>query len=105
MPCQNLGSEKRDDVFQQLLRLQHASVAGFTASLKSGPHTQHGGAIGSQLFEVAQRGRMSIHFAVHGRRNQQGHGFQRPGKAHQAQQIVSPALHQFGHEVGAQRRQ
>jgi hypothetical protein len=67
-------------------------------------HAQHGGAVGAQLRHVALGGRVGPHLAVHGRGQQQRHAVDRPRQAHQAEQVVGPAMQQLGHEVGAGRR-
>jgi hypothetical protein len=54
--------------------------------------------------QVALRGRVRPHLAVHGRGQQQGHALLRARQAQQAQQFVGPALGQAGDEIGAARR-
>ena len=98
---QHLGLKKRDQILEQLLGLEHAAVAGLAAGLVALTHAQHGGAVLAQLGHVTHRGRMGPHFAVHGRCQQQGHRFLGARQAHQAQEVVSAAMQQLGHEVGA----
>ena len=98
---QRFRREEGNDVFEQLIGLQHAAVAGLAAGLKAGAHTQHRGAIGRQLPEIALRRRMRVHLAVHGRRDQEGHLVDGPCQAHQTEQVISAPMQQFGHEVGA----
>ena len=104
LTCQHFRRKKSNDVFQQLRRLQHAAIAGFAASLETTANTQHRRTVGLKLCKISLRGRVSIHFPVHGWRYQQGNFVEGPGQAHQTEQIVGPAMQQFGHEVGAHRR-
>ena len=100
---QQFGLKKRDYVVQQFLGLAHAAIARFAAGLVAHAHTQHGGAVGTQLRHIAHSGGVRPHFAVHGRGQQQRHRFDGAGQAHQAEQIVSAPVQQFGHEIGAAR--
>ena len=101
---QRLGYKKSDQVCEQLFRLEHAAVTGFAAGLITAAHAQHHSAVSLQLRQVALGGRVRVHLAVHGRRQQQRHGVNGAGQAHQCQQIISAAVQQPGHEVGAARR-
>ena len=104
LTCQHLGGKKGNHLFQQFAGLQHAPIAGFAAGLVAVAHTQHRGTVLRHLGQVALGGGVRPHLAVHGGRQQQGYTVDGPGQAHQAQQLVGPALHQAGNEISAARR-
>ncbi|MDT4855415.1 hypothetical protein FQZ97_897680 [compost metagenome] len=100
---EHLGLEEADQVVQKLVGLQHAAVPGFTTGLIARAHVEHGGAVSAQLLDVALRGRVRPHFAVHGGGQDQRHALDGARQAHQREQFVGPAVHQLGHEIGAGR--
>ncbi|KAG1433140.1 hypothetical protein G6F57_022384 [Rhizopus arrhizus] len=80
------------------MRFQHAAVAGFAASLFAGRGAQDADAVGAQLFDVALRGRVGPHLAVHRGRHQKRTGAR---QAQRGQQVIGHAVRQLRHEVGA----
>ena len=100
---QHLGRKKLHQLVQQLVGFEHAAIADFAAGLLALAHVEHMDAVGLELGHVALGGGVGPHFAVHGRSHDQRHGIQRAGQAHQAEQVVGPAVQQLGHEVGTGR--
>ena len=98
-----LGREKSDQLVQQLQRLQHAAVTRLATGLVAIAHAQHHGAVLRHLRQIALRGGMGPHFAVHGRGQQQRHALRGARQTQQAEQLVRPALHQARNEVRTAR--
>ena len=101
---QRLGRQEGDQLLDQFARLQHAPVAELAAGLVAVRHAQQVGAVVDHLLQVALRGGMRPHLAVHGRSEQQRRAGNRACQAQQRQQLASAALRQLGDEVGAGRR-
>ena len=104
LACQYAGSKLGGHGFVQFPGLKHAAVAHFATGLLAAAHAQHMGAVGSDLRQIALRGGMGIHFAVHGRRNQQRRA-RRACQAGQADEFICTALCQTRDAVCAARRQ
>ena len=99
----DLGRKEGRHVVQQLIGFQHAAIAYLATGLVALPHVKHVDAVCLQLRHVALRGRVSPHFPVHGRGQNEWHGVERARQAHEAEQIIGPAVEQFGHEIGTGR--
>ena len=56
--------------------------------------------IGLELGHISLGGRVGPHFAVHGRRQNQGYCLQGSGQTHEAEQFIGLAVDEFGHEIG-----
>ena len=94
---QHLRLRPRDDRGEDLLRLQHAAVAGLAAGLVAGAGPEDDDAVGDELRDVALGGRVGPHLPVHRRRDEQ-RAFAR--EAQRRQQVVGVAVRELGEEVG-----
>ncbi len=101
VPREQPGREEGRQFLQQFRGLQHAAIARFAAGLVARAHAQHHGAVGSHLRQVALRGGVRPHLAVHRGREQQRNALRGAGQAQQAEQLVGAALRQPGDEIGA----
>ena len=94
---QQLGREMGQRMLQQRLRLQHAALAGLAAGLFAGIRPPDGDAVTFEQGDVALRGGVLPHLAVHRRRDDERAGARR---AQRGEQVVAQAVGDLRHHVG-----
>ena len=95
---EQFGRPQIGQQFGQFGGFEHAAFAGFAAGLATAGGAEHGDAVGLQLGDVAQVGRVAPHFHVHGGGNGQRAG---AGGGQGGEQVVGHAVGDFGQGVGA----
>jgi hypothetical protein len=100
-PGEHLGLELRDHRVAQLRRLEHATVADLAAGLVAGCGPEQRRPVAHDLRDVAVRGGVGPHLAVHRRGHEQRAALDGARQAQQRKQFVGVALRQLGDEVRA----
>ena len=99
---EQLGRELRLDLLVNLLRFEHAAEPDFAAGLVAAGGAEDGDAVARELGDVALRGLVFPHLAVHRRRHQQC-GIRARGTASTSRSSASPwaSLARKSAEAGA----